>query len=126
MGDIKAEYAVLDLSEPGKCKLGIVMTQEMAESFNKMSGKEIAKANDIFVYTTWNATISASGKSSGTITMTVDENTQTFSHSKMTKTFVELTSTDDGKTVTVKLHTPKSIGLELGGNITIPDFSTEF
>ena len=47
MGDIKAEYAVLDLSEPGKCKLGIVMTQEMAESFNKMSGKEIAKANDM-------------------------------------------------------------------------------
>ena len=125
MGDIKAEYAVLDLSEPGKCKLGFVMTQEMAEDFNKACEQEIAKANDIFVSEIWDMTISTSGKTSGTITMTVDENTQTFSFSKMTKTFVELTSTEGGETLTVKLHTPKSLGLKLGDYIAIPDSFTE-
>lgn len=125
MGGFKADYAVIDLSDPGKCKLGFVMTQEMAEDFNKTYEQEIAKANDIFVSEIWDMTISASGKTSGTITMTVDENTQTFSFSKMTKTFVELTSIDDGKTVTVKLHTPKSLGLKLGDFIAIPDSSTE-
>lgn len=125
MGGIKAEYGVLDLSEPGKCKVGIVMTQELAEYFNKTSGQEIAKANDIFVSEICDATISASGKSTGTITMKGDGYTETFSYSKMTKTFVELTTTDRDETLTVKLHTPKSLGLKLGDFIAIPDSSTE-
>ncbi|MGN0190900.1 MAG: hypothetical protein ACI39U_04525 [Candidatus Cryptobacteroides sp.] len=126
MGDIKAEYYVLDLSDPGKCKLGIVMTQEMAEGFNKTYEQEIAKANDIFVSEIWDVTVSASGKTSGSISMKVDDNTQTLSYSKMTRTFVEMTSKDDdGETITVKLYTPKSLGLKLGDFIAIPDSSVE-
>lgn len=122
LGKIPAEYAVIDLSEAGKLKLGIVLTAEMADSFNKEAGQQtIAKENDVVIIKAFDVTISPSGKSSGTLSYTEDGESQTVNYSKMTRTYVELSfqSPEDG-VINGKLHTPKSIGLRLGGFIEFP------
>ena len=114
----------MDLSEAGKSKLGMVLTAEMADSFNEEFHQTIAKANDILLIPlpTMDVTISASGKSSGTITLTKEEGSLTCNYSKMTKTYVEVSfQYGEGKDVIAKLHTPKSIGLKLGGFIEVPE-----
>ncbi|MDY4917091.1 MAG: hypothetical protein SO114_05380 [Candidatus Cryptobacteroides sp.] len=126
LGKIPAEYAVIDLSEAGKLKLGIVLTAEMADSFNKEAGQQtIAKENDVVIIKAFDVTISPSGKSSGTLSYTEDGESQTVNYSKMTRTYVELSfqSPEDG-VINGKLHTPKSIGLRLGGFIEL--FLEEF
>ena len=122
LGKIPAEYAVIDLSEAGKLKLGIVLTAEMADSFNKEAGQQtIAKENDVVIIKAFDVTISPSGKSSGTLSYTEDGESQTVNYSKMTRTYVELSiQTEDG-VINGKLHTPKSIGLSLGGFIEFPE-----
>ena len=122
LGKIPAEYAVIDLSEAVKLKLGIVLTAEMADSFNKEAGQQtIAKENDVVIIKAFDVTISPSGKSSGTLSYTEDGESQTVNYSKMTRTYVELSfqSPEDG-VINGKLHTPKSIGLRLGGFIEFP------
>ena len=125
LGKIPAEYAVIDLSEAGKLKLGIVLTADMADSFNKEAGQQtIAKENDVVIIKAFDVTISPSGKSSGTLSYTEDGESQTVNYSKMTRTYVELSfQTEDG-VINGKLHTPKSIGLSLGGFIEL--FLEEF
>ena len=121
---VPAEYIVVDLSEAGKAKLGMVLTAEMADSFNEEFHQTIAKANDILLIPlpTMDVTISASGKSSGTITLTKEEGSLTCNYSKMTKTYVEVSfQYGEGKDVIAKLHTPISIGLKLGGFIEVPE-----
>ena len=121
---IPAEYIVVDLSEAGKAKLGMVLTAEMADSFNEEFHQTIAKANDILLIPlpAMDVTISASGESSGTITLTKEEGSLTCNYSKMTKTYVEVSfQYGEGKDVIAKLHTPKSIGLKLGGFIEVPE-----
>lgn len=121
LGKIPAEYAVIDLSEAGKLKLGIVLTAEMADSFNKEAGQQtIAKENDVVIVRALDVTISPSGKSSGTLSFTEGGESHTVNYSKMTRTYVELSiQTEDG-VINGKLHTPKSIGLRLGGFIEFP------
>ena len=122
LGKIPAEYAVIDLSEAGKLKLGIVLTADMADSFNKEAGQQtIAKENDVVIIKAFDVTISPSGKSSGTLSYTEDGESQTVNYSKMTRTYVELSfqSPEDG-VINGKLHTPKSIGLRLGSFIEFP------
>lgn len=129
LGKIPAEYVVIDFSEAGKLKLGIVLTAAMADSFNAMAdsfNKEagqqtIAKENDVVIIKAFDVTISPSGKSSGTLSYTEDGESQTVNYSKMTRTYVELSfqSPEDG-VINGKLHTPKSIGLRLGGFIEFP------
>ena len=121
LGKIPAEYVVIDFSEAGKLKLGIVLTAEMADSFNKEAGQQtIAKENDVVIVRTLDVTISPSGKSSGTFSYTEDGKPMTVNYSKMTRTYVELSiQTEDG-VINGKLHTPKSIGLSLGSYIEIP------
>ena len=122
LGKIPAEYVVIDFSEAGKLKLGIVLTAEMADSFNKEAGQQtIAKENDVVIIKAFDVTISPSGKSSGTLSYTEDGESQTVNYSKMTRTYVELSfqSPEDG-VINGKLHTPKSIGLRLGGFIEFP------
>ena len=76
LGKIPAEYAVIDLSEAGKLKLGIVLTAEMADSFNKEAGQQtIAKENDVVIIKAFDVTISPSGKSSGTLSENVRPST---------------------------------------------------
>lgn len=125
LGKIPAEYAVIDLSEAGKLKLGIVLTAEMADSFNKEAGQQtIAKENDVVIVRALDVTISPSGKSSGTLSFTEGGESHTVNYSKMTRTYVELSiQTEDG-VINGKLHTPKSIGLRLGGFIEL--FLEEF
>ena len=121
LGKMPAEYAVIDFSEAGKLKLGIVLTAEMADSFNKEAGQQtIAKENDVVIVMSFDVTISPSGKSSGTFSYTEDGKPMTVNYSKMTRTYVELSiQTEDG-VINGKLHTPKSIGLRLGGFIEFP------
>lgn len=121
LGKMPAEYAVIDLSEAGKLKLGIVLTAEMADSFNKEAGQQtIAKENDVVIVRALDVTISPSGKSSGTLSFTEGGESHTVNYSKMTRTYVELSiQTEDG-VINGKLHTPKSIGLRLGGFIEFP------
>ena len=130
LGKIPAEYVVIDFSEAGKLKLGIVLTAAMADSFNAMAdsfNKEagqqtIAKENDVVIIKAFDVTISPSGKSSGTITLTKEEGSLTCNYSKMTKTYVEVSfQYGEGKDVIAKLHTPKSIGLKLGDYIPTPE-----
>ena len=125
LGKMPAEYAVIDFSEAGKLKLGIVLTAEMADSFNKEAGQQtIAKENDVVIVMAFDVTISPSGKSSGTFSYTEDGKPMTVNYSKMTRTYVELSiQTEDG-VINGKLHTPKSIGLRLGGFIEL--FLEEF
>ena len=128
LGTIPAEYVVIDFSEAGKLKLGIVLTAAMADSFNAMAdsfNKEagqqtIAKENDVVIVRALDVTISPSGKSSGTLSFTEGGESHTVNYSKMTRTYVELSiQTEDG-VINGKLHTPKSIGLRLGGFIEFP------
>ena len=80
LGKIPAEYVVIDFSEAGKFKLGIVLTaamsdsfNAMADSFNKEAGQQaIAKENDVVIVMAFDVTISPSGKSSGTFSYTED------------------------------------------------------
>ena len=126
LGKMPAEYAVIDFSEAGKLKLGIVLTAEMADSFNKEADQQtIAKENDVVIIKAFDVTISPSGKSSGTLSYTEDGEAQTVNYSKMTRTYGELSfqSPEDG-VINGKLHTPKSIGLRLGGFIEL--FLEEF
>lgn len=120
--EMGAEYVVIDLSEAGKLKLGMVLTAEMADSFNKEAGQQtIAKENDVVIVLAFDVTISASGKSSGTISLTSDGESVTVNYSNMTKTYVELSvQSPEGGVINGKLHTPKSIGLSLGSYIEIP------
>lgn len=119
--EMGAEYVVIDFSEAGKLKLGMVLTAEMADSFNKDAGQQtIAKENDVVIVRALDVTISPSGKSSGTISFTEGGESHTVNYSKMTRTYVELSiQTEDG-VINGKLHTPKSIGLSLGGFIEFP------
>ena len=120
--EMGAEYVVIDFSEAGKLKLGMVLTAEMADSFNKDAGQQtIAKENDVVIVRALDVTISPSGKSSGTISFTEGGESHTVNYSKMTRTYVELSiQTEDG-VINGKLHTPKSIGLSLGGFIEFPE-----
>ena len=122
LGKIPAEYVVIDFSEAGKLKLGIVLTAAMADSFNKEAGQQtIAKENDVVIIKAFDVTISPSGKSSGTLSYTEDGESQTVNYSKMTRTYVELSfQSPEGGVINGKLHTPKSIGLRLGGFIEFP------
>ena len=120
--EMGAEYVVIDLSEAGKLKLGMVLTAEMADSFNKDAGQQtIAKENDVVIGRALDVTISPSGKSSGTLSFTEGGESHTVNYSKMTRTYVELSiQTEDG-VINGKLHTPKSIGLKLGDFIPAPE-----
>ena len=119
--EMGAEYVVIDFSEAGKLKLGIVLTAAMADSFNKEAGQQtIAKENDVVIVRALDVTISPSGKSSGTLSFTEGGESHTVNYYKMTRTYVELSiQTEDG-VINGKLHTPKSIGLRLGGFIEFP------
>ena len=120
--EMGAEYVVIDLSEAGKLKLGMVLTAEMADSFNKDAGQQtIAKENDVVIGRALDVTISPSGKSSGTLSFTEGGESHTVNYSKMTRTYVELSiQTEDG-VINGKMHTPKSIGLKLGDFIPAPE-----
>ena len=124
LSDMPGEYMVVDLSESGKINIGILLTAELAESVNILADEAIAKENDIVLMPLpfSDVTISASGKSAGTISVTVDEGSLTFNYSKMTRTYVEVSlQVGEGKDVIAKLHTPKSIGLKLGKYIPAPE-----
>ena len=124
LDDMPGEYMGVDLSESGKVKIGILMTAELAEYVNIAADAALAKENDILLMPLpfSDVTISASGKSAGTISVTTDEGSMTFTYSKMTRTYVEVNlQVDEGQDVIAKLHTPKSIGLKLGNYIPTPE-----
>lgn len=126
LDDMPGEYMVVDLSESGKINIGILMNAELAEAVNSLADAAIAKENDVLLMPLpfSDVTISASGKSSGTISVTTGEGSLTFNYSKMTRTYVEVSLQDgdgEGQDVIAKLHTPKSIGLKLGDYIPTPE-----